>query len=86
MTMARERKIGERGQVTIPKEIREEEGIKGGDKVVIEDKNGDITIKKKDISQKLEEGYKEMSERDRSVAEELLEVTEENIECAAQRS
>ncbi len=80
MSIARERTVGERGQVTIPKEIREEEGINGGDKVIIEDRDGDITIEKKDISQKLEEGYKKMSERDRKVSEELLGVTEDNID------
>ena len=37
--------IGERGQITIPKEIREKYGIKKKQPLIIEDKDGKIVIK-----------------------------------------
>ena len=40
------RRVGERGQVTIPKWIREQEGITGGDEVVIDREDGKIVIRK----------------------------------------
>ena len=40
-------KVSEKGQVTIPKEVRELLGIHPGDEVEFEKKNGDIKIIKK---------------------------------------
>ena len=37
--------VGERGQITIPKEIRKKYGIKKKQPLIIEDKNGEIVIK-----------------------------------------
>ncbi len=39
-------KVGSRGQITIPKEIREKEGIESEDYVVIMDLDGKIIIEK----------------------------------------
>jgi AbrB family looped-hinge helix DNA binding protein len=39
-------KVGEKGQVVIPKEIREQTGIKEGVEVVVGVKDGVVTIKK----------------------------------------
>ncbi|WP_433632098.1 AbrB/MazE/SpoVT family DNA-binding domain-containing protein [Halomicrococcus sp. NG-SE-24] len=40
------RRVGDRGQVTIPKWIREQEDIHGGDEVVVERDDGQIVIRK----------------------------------------
>ena len=37
--------VGERGQITIPKEIRKKYGIKKKQPLIIEDKDGEIAIK-----------------------------------------
>ncbi len=37
--------VGERGQITIPKSIREKYGIKPKQPVIIEEKDGEIVIK-----------------------------------------
>ncbi len=37
--------VSERGQITIPKSIREKYGIKPKQSVIIEEKNGEIVIK-----------------------------------------
>ena len=39
-------KVTSKGQVTIPKEIREVLGVSGGDKILFEKKDGNILIKK----------------------------------------
>ncbi|MFB6208723.1 MAG: AbrB/MazE/SpoVT family DNA-binding domain-containing protein [Candidatus Nanohaloarchaea archaeon] len=42
-------KIGTRGQVTIPKEVREDEELEPGDHVVIWRENGRLVIEKLDL-------------------------------------
>ena len=39
-------KITSKGQITIPKEIRDTLGVSSGDKILFEKRNGDIIIKK----------------------------------------
>ena len=39
-------KITSKGQITIPKEIRDTLGVSTGDKILFEKRNGDIVIKK----------------------------------------
>lgn len=39
-------RVGEKGQVVIPKEIREQTGIKEGAEVVVEAKDGTVTIRR----------------------------------------
>jgi AbrB family looped-hinge helix DNA binding protein len=51
----RTRRVGERGQVTIPKWLREEFGIEGGDEVRIESDEGKITIRKVPVDEELED-------------------------------
>lgn len=70
------RKIGDRGQVTIPKRFRDEENIRGGDKVDIKREEGRIIIEKTG-KRELEEAYKEMAERDEAVAEEWKHTSRE---------
>lgn len=69
--------VGERGQVTIPKDIREIEGIKEKDKVIIKIEDNKIVIekiqsveKKKQI-QLLKEGYKKFARLSLEVTNEF---------------
>lgn len=65
------RKVGERGQVTIPKELRERRGIEGGDVVVFVEVNDEIRIKPPTDEDRLAEGYRQRAERSRQLAEEM---------------
>jgi AbrB family looped-hinge helix DNA binding protein len=57
--------VGERGQITIPKEVRDEEGIKPKDKILFQRKNGKNMFKKitskKELEKQLAQGYKELT-------------------------
>ncbi len=72
--------VGERGQVTIPKKIRMREHIHSGDKVKIIDRDGDIVIKKVDLSEELKEGYVKMSEMSKKISEEMLTASKEALD------
>ena len=50
-TTAKVGKVGSRGQVTIPKEVREDEGLEPGDHVVIHRENGRLVIEKLDLEE-----------------------------------
>ncbi|MCJ7450776.1 MAG: AbrB/MazE/SpoVT family DNA-binding domain-containing protein [Candidatus Nanohaloarchaeota archaeon QJJ-9] len=78
--MSYERKVGERGQITLPKKMREELGIAGGDKVVIQEESGRIEVEKKDRKEELVEGYRKTKERDRNISEEMLKASGEVLE------
>lgn len=70
-TMTRStRRVGERGQVTIPKWIREQEDIHGGDEVVIDREDGKIVIRKAVTEEELAAAYEEHAERARRVNDE----------------
>ncbi|MFC6863612.1 AbrB/MazE/SpoVT family DNA-binding domain-containing protein [Halomicroarcula sp. GCM10025817] len=71
------RKIGERGQVTIPKELRERFGIKGGDDVVIHEEAGKIIIERSTTREELAEGYRQRAQRTSELADELEDVSTE---------
>lgn len=71
------RKVGERGQVTIPKELRERFGIRGGDEVVVREEDGKIVIEKSTLEDRLAEGYRRRAERDRDLDEEMAGVSRE---------
>ncbi len=72
--------VGERGQVTIPKKIRMREHIHSGDKVKIIDRDGDIVIKKVDLSEELKEGYVKMAETSKKISEEMLTASKEALD------
>jgi len=60
--------VGERGQITIPKDLREQFGIRGGDEVVVRAEDDKIVIAQRTVDDRLEEGYREWDDRDRAVA------------------
>jgi len=75
------RKVGERGQVTIPKDIRDKENIQSGDEVEFHNENGEVRIKKKeDFEERLEEGYKAMAEKSKKMSEEMINASSEAID------
>ena len=67
MVESERRKVGERGQVTLPKELRERFGIHGGDEVVVRDENDRIVIEKPVDRATLAEGYRRRADRDRTL-------------------
>jgi AbrB family looped-hinge helix DNA binding protein len=72
------RTVGERGQVTLPKRLRERLGIRGGDEVVVrEAEDGRIVVEKAVTEADLAEGYRARSEEARELAAELDGVSAE---------
>ena len=73
--------VGERGQITIPKDIREKEGLKPKDKVIVKIENNQIIVEKalsKAEKEKLmAEVYKKMAKLDAEIEEEMKYVTQE---------
>lgn len=65
------RRVGERGQVTLPKELREAFDIDGGDEVEFRMESGKIVIEKPISREELAEGYRERAQRDREIAAEM---------------
>jgi AbrB family looped-hinge helix DNA binding protein len=71
MAESERRTVGQRGQVTIPKRLRERLGIHGGDEVVVSERDGRLVIEKAVSKADLAAGYRERAERDRRIAEEM---------------
>jgi len=71
MSDTERRTVGERGQVTIPKELRERFGIRGGDEVIVLEDDGKLVIERPVARTDLEEGYRERAERDARIAAEM---------------
>ena len=66
--------VGERGQVTIPKDIRDKEGIKPKDRVIIKIEDDKVVVEKalskKQKEELMIEGYKKMAQLDKEIEEE----------------
>lgn len=77
MSDTQNRTVGEWGQVTIPKAIREEVAIRGGHEVAVHEEEGKIVIEKAITREVLAEGYRQRAERDREVAAELRSTSRE---------
>ncbi|MFC6757813.1 MULTISPECIES: AbrB/MazE/SpoVT family DNA-binding domain-containing protein [Haloarcula] len=77
MTQSKERKIGERGQVTLPKELREKLGIHGGDEVLVHEEDGKIIIERPLSREELAEGYRRRAAESEAIAEEMDSVSRE---------
>jgi AbrB family looped-hinge helix DNA binding protein len=71
------RTVGERGQVTLPKELRERFNIQGGDEVVVRETDDRIVIEKPVTRADLAEGYRRRAERDERIAENMAGVSDE---------
>ena len=77
MGQSKERKVGERGQVTLPKELREKLDIHGGDEVLVHEEDGKITIEKPLSREEFAEGYRRRAAESEALAEELDSVSRE---------
>lgn len=77
MSTDERRIIGERGQVTIPKELRERFGIEGGDEVVIREEGGKLVIERSVTREVLAEGYRRRAQRTGKLADELEGISRE---------
>lgn len=77
MTDTDRRTVGERGQVTLPKALRERLGIEGGDEVLVRQENDSIVIEPPVTSDDLEAGYRARAERAERIAEEMANVSSE---------
>jgi len=71
------RTVGERGQITIPKDLRDRHGITGGDEVEIVEVDGEILLELPTDEERLAEGYRVRADRDRELADELRGTTAE---------
>ena len=73
--------VGERGQITIPKNIRDIKGIKAKDKVVVKIENDMVVVEKalgkKQKEELMREYYRKYADRDRKIAEEWKWVSKE---------
>lgn len=71
------RTVGQRGQITIPKEFREAFGLRGGDEVVLREAHGKIVIEKAITREEVAEGYRQRARTHRALDEELAGVSAE---------
>lgn len=77
MAGSERRKVGERGQITLPQELRERFDIHGGDEVVVRDEDDRIVIEKPVTRADLAEGYRRRADRDREIADAFDGVSHE---------
>ena len=77
MSRSERRKVGERGQVTLPKRLRESFDIQGGDEVTIREEGDRIVIEKPITRAEFAEGYRQRADQHRELADELTGVSRE---------
>jgi len=77
MSEIEKRRVGERGQVTLPKELREEFDIGGGDEVEIRKEAGKIIIEKPITREDLAAGYRARTDHLRELHNEMDGVSQE---------
>lgn len=77
MGRSEERTVGERGQVTLPKELREKFDIRGGDEVVVHEEDGKITIEKPVSRDDLAEGYRRYAAASEAIEREMADASRE---------
>jgi AbrB family looped-hinge helix DNA binding protein len=71
MSKSERRTVGQRGQVTLPKELRERLGLHGGDEVLVYEEGGRIVIEKPMTREEVAEGYRRRADRDRQLVQEM---------------
>lgn len=73
--------VGERGQITIPKTIREIENLKPKDRVIVKIENEKITVEKAlgkiEKERLMVEGYKKMAKLDEEMEKEMRYLSKE---------
>ena len=77
MSKRDKRRVGKRGQVTLPKALREEFDISGGDEVEIRKESGKIVIEKPITGEDMAAGYRARAEQFRDLHGEMEGVSRE---------
>ena len=77
MNHPEERTVGGRGQVTLPKELRERLNIRGGDQVLVREEDGKIVIEKSVTREEFAEGYRRRAATSKSLTAEVDGVSRE---------
>lgn len=77
MDEPQKRRVGERGQVTLPKQLRKEFSISGGDEVEIRKEENKIVIERPVTREELAAGYRARAERSQQLDEEMDGVSKE---------
>jgi len=77
MSGIEKRRVGDRGQITLPKELREEFDIGGGDEVEIRKEAGKIIIEKPISREDLAAGYRARTDHLRELHNEMDGVSQE---------
>lgn len=75
--MSETRTVGQRGQVTIPQELRDRFGLSGGDEVVFREEDGRIVIELPLSREEIAEGYRKRAQREQDLAEEGAKLSSE---------
>lgn len=72
--------IGDRGQVVIPAEAREELGIKSGEKFIVlgDPRKGSVTLVKADIMNRFADMFLNHSKKFEKIAKEIAKTTEQD--------
>lgn len=70
-------KVGARGQVTIPKKIREDEDLEPGDHIVIAEEDGTVIIEKLDMDKLVSRSKEIADEHGETSAEEVAEMIDD---------
>ena len=77
MAKAEKRRVGDRGQVTLPKALHDEFDISGGDEVAIRKESGKIIIEKLVTREDMAAGYRARADQLRELDDEMAGVSQE---------
>ena len=77
MSNTEKRRVGDRGQVTLPKTLRDEFDISGGDEVEIRKESGKIIIEKPVSREDMAAGYRARADQLQEINDEMAGVSQE---------
>jgi len=77
MSNTEKRCVGDRGQVTLPKTLRDEFDISGGDEVEIRKESGKIIIEKPVSREDMAAGYRARADQLQEINDEMAGVSQE---------
>ena len=73
-------KVSDKGQIAIPRDIREEAGIEKGDELLLISDKGKIMLEKSErVSEELKRGFKDLLKHSEKVAKKLWENPEDEV-------
>lgn len=71
------RTVSERGQVTIPKDIRVAYGFLSGTDVIVREEDGRVVIEQDDLDEQLAKGYQARKEQSEELQKQWKETSKE---------